>query len=143
MDKTRRHLLAGGSAALLATGLAGCGTILYPERKGQGSGRLDPAIVMLDGLGLLLFLIPGVIAFAVDFSNDTIYLPGRRADAGDVTEVRKTAALTKPELDRIWTEQYGEAAPFELSDVRRKRLDTGSDVAAELHASAQNGYAPA
>ena len=144
MDKTRRHLLTGASATLLAASLSGCGTLLYPERKGQGSGgRLDPSIVILDGIGLLLFLIPGIIAFAVDFGNDTIYLPSRRADADDVIKVRKTAELTKPELDRIWTEQYGEAAPFELSDVRRKRLESGSNVAAELHASARNGYAPA
>lgn len=144
MDKTRRHLLAGGSATLLAASLTGCGTLLYPERKGQGrGGRLDPSIVILDGIGLLLFLIPGLIAFAVDFSNDTIYLPGRRADADDVIKVRRTAALTKPEIDRIWQEQYGESAPFELSDVRRRNLDAGADVAVELHACAQNGYAPA
>ncbi|HKI75128.1 MAG TPA: polyribonucleotide nucleotidyltransferase [Pseudomonadales bacterium] len=61
---------------LLALCLTGCGTIMYPERKGQISGRIDPSIAVLDGLGLLLFLVPGVIAFAVDFSNGTIYLPG-------------------------------------------------------------------
>ena len=143
MDKMRRHLLAGGSATLLATSLSGCGTLLYPERKGQGSGRLDPSIVILDGIGLLLFLIPGIVAFAVDFGNDTIYLPRSRADASDVIEVTKTAELTKPELDRIWRKTYGETAPFELSQVRRRQLHEGTDVAAELHASAANNYAPA
>lgn len=54
---------------------AGCGTILYPERKGQPAGQLDPKVVALDAVGLLLFFIPGVIAFAVDFNNGTIYLP--------------------------------------------------------------------
>ncbi len=58
---------------------AGCGTILYPERKGQVKGRIDPGIAVLDGVGLLLFIVPGVIAFAVDFSNGTIYLPERRS----------------------------------------------------------------
>lgn len=52
-----------------------CGTILYPERRGQSSGRLDPKIVALDAVGLLAFFVPGVIAFAVDFNNGTIYLP--------------------------------------------------------------------
>ncbi len=56
--------------------LAGCGTIIHPERKGQKDGRIDPGIAVLDGIGLLFFIIPGVIAFAVDFSNGTIYLPG-------------------------------------------------------------------
>lgn len=55
--------------------LIACGTILHPERKGTISGRLDPAIVALDAIGLLFFFVPGVIAFAVDFTNGTIYLP--------------------------------------------------------------------
>lgn len=59
--------------------LTACGTILYPERKGQQSGRIDVGIAVLDGIGLLFFLIPGVIAYAVDFSTGTIYLPsGKR-----------------------------------------------------------------
>jgi hypothetical protein len=52
-----------------------CGTLLYPERKNQGQGKLDIGVVALNGIGLLFFLIPGVIAYAVDFNNDTIYLP--------------------------------------------------------------------
>ena len=31
--------------------------------------------MLLDAVGLLFFFVPGVIAFAVDFSNGTIYLP--------------------------------------------------------------------
>ena len=64
---------------LISTGLilnlTACGTILHPERKGQTSGRLDAGVVLLDAVGLLFFFVPGVIAFAVDFSNGTIYLP--------------------------------------------------------------------
>ena len=59
----------------LILNLTACGTILHPERKGQTSGRLDAGVVLLDALGLLFFFVPGVIAFAVDFSNGTIYLP--------------------------------------------------------------------
>lgn len=63
--------------ALGSLGLAtGCGTILYPERRYQPpGGRLDWGVVALDGIGLLLFFIPGVIAFAVDFTTGAIYLP--------------------------------------------------------------------
>lgn len=63
------------SAAIIFQTTA-CGTILHPERRGQRAGRIDPAVAILDGLGLLLFIIPGVIAFAVDFNNGAIYLPG-------------------------------------------------------------------
>ena len=70
---SRRNFLV---ATILSTCCsAGCGTIIYPERRGQTKGMLDPGVVLLDGLGLLLFLIPGVIAFAVDFSTGAIYLP--------------------------------------------------------------------
>jgi hypothetical protein len=62
----------------LLSQLVACGTILHPERKGQISGQLDPKIVFFDAVGLLFFLVPGVIAFAVDFTNGTIYLPGGR-----------------------------------------------------------------
>jgi hypothetical protein len=58
-----------------AVGIPGCGTIFYPERRGQPAGRLDWMIVALDGVGLLFFFVPGVIAFAVDFMTGAIYLP--------------------------------------------------------------------
>lgn len=66
--------------------VSACGTILHPERKGQRDGRIDAGVAVLDGIGLLFFIIPGVIAYAVDFSNGTIYLPGG-----------KRAALENPE----------------------------------------------
>jgi len=72
---SRRRFLC--SCVALAAGSAGCGTILHPERRGQPAGRLDWGIVALDAIGLFFFFIPGVIAFAVDFSNGTIYLPPR------------------------------------------------------------------
>ncbi|WP_437185319.1 polyribonucleotide nucleotidyltransferase [Planctomicrobium sp. SH668] len=53
----------------------GCGTVLHPERRGQRGGRIDWKIFALNGIGLLFFFIPGVIAFAVDFATGAIYLP--------------------------------------------------------------------
>ena len=58
----------------------GCGTLLYPERRGQSKGRIDPAVAVLDGVGCLLFLIPGLVAFIVDFSTGAIYLPHGKAE---------------------------------------------------------------
>jgi hypothetical protein len=60
----------------LVVQLTGCGWLLHPERRGQTSGRIDAGIAILDGVGLLLFLVPGVVAYAVDFVTGTIYLPG-------------------------------------------------------------------
>jgi hypothetical protein len=52
-----------------------CGTILYPERRGQPRGVIDPGILLLDAVGLIFFVIPGLVAFAVDFSTGAIYYP--------------------------------------------------------------------
>lgn len=73
---SRRTLLRRLLLLALAAGPAsGCGTILYPERRGQPGGPIDWKVFALDGIFLLLFVIPGVIAFAVDFSTGAIYLP--------------------------------------------------------------------
>ena len=71
-----KRLMAILLVGFIVLKLIGCGTILYPERKGQMNGKIDPTVVLLDAVGLLFFLIPGIIAFAIDFSNGSIYLPG-------------------------------------------------------------------
>jgi len=73
--------------------LTGCGTLLHPERKGQISGRIDPAIAALNGVGLLFFFVPGVIAFAVDFSNGTIYLPAGRSAANGQSDTQSEEVI--------------------------------------------------
>lgn len=85
---------------ILSLTLTACGTIMYPERKGQTGGRIDPGVAVLDGLGLLLFLVPGVVAFAVDFSNGAIYLPsGKRSHltANDI-QALKAGRLSSAKL---------------------------------------------
>jgi hypothetical protein len=65
-------------AVLLALSFAlplGCGTLLYRERVGQPRGKLDAFVVMLDSIALVYFVVPGLIAFAVDFATGAIYLP--------------------------------------------------------------------
>ncbi len=69
--------------------LLGCGTLIYPERRGNKGTKVDIQVAILDGLGLLLFIIPGVIAYAVDFSTGAIYLPG----AANTRANRKCALL--------------------------------------------------
>lgn len=66
-----------------------CGTILHPDREGQREGRLDVGVVLLDAVGLLFFIIPGIVAFAVDFSEGTIYLPPRGQDKVSSTGLRE------------------------------------------------------
>lgn len=81
-------------------GIAGCGTVLHPERKGQPAGPLNWEIVALDAIGLLFFFVPGVIAFAVDFHNGTIYLPpsqsGQKTDEGHKTPLVSVRVPDEP-----------------------------------------------
>jgi hypothetical protein len=79
---SRRDFFQISTAGSLSL-VAGCGTILYPERRYQPHGDVDLKVVALDTLGLLLFFIPGVIAFAVDFTTGAIYLPPNQGYGGD------------------------------------------------------------
>ena len=70
----RREFMAMVAAS--ATLSSGCGTIMHAERRNQPhSDQIDWKIAALDALGLLLFFVPGVVAFAVDFHTGAIYLP--------------------------------------------------------------------
>ncbi len=82
-----RRAVATMLIACLTLSLAGCGTLFYPERKGQLPGRIDPGVAIADGIGLLFFIVPGVIAYAIDFSNNTIYLPGEAGAGIDATHL--------------------------------------------------------
>jgi len=75
MGKTLVNPLRILICTVLMVQLMGCGTILYPERKGQKGSQIDAGVCILDGIGVLFYIIPGVIALAVDFYNGTIYLP--------------------------------------------------------------------
>ena len=91
MQRLTTKLVIGTLAASLLVQLTACGTILHPERKGQKGGQIDPAIAIFDGIGLLFFFLPGVISFAVDFSNGTIYLPGGRQSSLSDEELQRVA----------------------------------------------------
>jgi len=67
-----------------------CGYFLYPERRGQPKGEIDLPVLIMDCAGLLLFIIPGVAALAVDFSSGAIYLPNKKKGASlDVIRYRR------------------------------------------------------
>ena len=72
-----KHTLASlGLALTLLLPAPGCGTLMFSERQSQPhSDRLDPNILILDGIGLLFFVVPGLVAFGVDFYTGAVYLP--------------------------------------------------------------------
>lgn len=117
-------------AVLIVQTLA-CGTILYPERRGQTSGRYDTDIVLLDAAGLLLFIIPGVIAFAVDIFTGAIYLPpGEKSKVqerlGQLDKIEVDPARRDPEaIARIIAREAG----IEIDRIRIYEDATGCDNA--------------
>jgi len=105
-----------------------CGTILYPERRGQVSGRIDVGVAVLDGIGVLVFIIPGLIAFAVDFTTGAIYLPSGRflSNLRAIRESGKTivadSPLTQKNIEKILREQTGKNIDLDTEDLRVARL---------------------
>ena len=68
--------------------VASCGTLLYPERlRQEPSRKVHAPTIIMDSLWLFVFIIPGVVALAVDIANGTIYY----------SEAELRAALSDPE----------------------------------------------
>ena len=105
---------------------------MYPERKGQREGRLDPAIVILDAVGLIFFLIPGVIAFAVDFNNGCIYMSGGKHSnktINDIKVVRFNPRSTSPsDLTRLIEQNVGKKVEFTDKRMLAYGLDETKDA---------------
>jgi len=114
--------------------MAACGTLMYPQRRGQKEGHLDVVVVLLDGLGLFFFIIPGVIAYVIDFGDGTIYFPARdtRSVGGDLQPskiVRFDAKHYTPDSLRTMIEKET-GCPFDWQDARLRaiRLDGKSEM---------------
>ena len=118
--------------AVLIVQLAGCGTLMYPERRGQRAGRIDAGVAVLDGIGLLFFLIPGVIAYAVDFSNGTIYLPGTDRSSLDLKDIKQVKFDPKyypnAAIEKIIKEETGHVVKLTQDNMVISRLESIDDM---------------
>lgn len=121
--------------------LSACGYILHPERRGQTGGRIDVGIAVLDGIGLLFFLVPGIIAFAVDFSTGCIYLPGGYAAGPDADEIKvvhvNPAELNETTISRIIFRETGVSTAIDLNQALFCKLN-GSEEIPEKFAGLKN-----
>lgn len=120
-----RHIKRGivfSGLLIMILNLSACGYFLYPERKGQAGGRIDPAVLILDGAALLFGIIPGVVAFAVDFTNGTIYLPSGSSSVID----RHVSSVDKDKV-RLVIDEEGQAwleVPVGTSALQRENLQS-------------------
>ena len=123
-------------SAVLIVQLMGCGTIMYPERKGQKAGKIDAGVAILDGIGLLLFLVPGIIAFAVDFNNGTIYLPGTSRSSLDLEDLKQVKfdprESNAADIERIIKEQTGYTVKLDQSNMSITKLRSTDDLTGQF-----------
>jgi len=116
--------------------MAGCGAIFYPERRGQRSGRIDAGVAVLDGVGLLLFIIPGVIAFAVDFGTGAIYLPGTSRSSSGASNIRVVkfdpSHGADKDLEQIIKNETGKNVRFNDASLEVTRLKSRDDIKGKL-----------
>lgn len=114
--------------------ITACGTLMYLERRVQTSGRIDPAIAILDGVGVLLFVIPGLIAFAVDFATGAIYLPSERNKRGDFKDDQMLIVqvnpdeLTKQTIELILNKHTGHSISLDREKLRVYQLDDPESI---------------
>ena len=103
------------SAALFSQ-LTACGTLFYPDRRGQIDGRIDPAIIAFDAIGLLFYVIPGLIAFGVDFATGAIYLPDAKYSVAPEKlkdAVGEDGTVDKAKLKAILERETGRSLPLD------------------------------
>ncbi len=87
------------------------------SRPDHRQWRIDPGIVALDAIGLLFYIIPGLIAFGVDFATGAIYLPDNKRAEVDPGELNKAvnpdAASIARALKAIIQQATGHSLPLD------------------------------
>ncbi|MEJ2698501.1 MAG: hypothetical protein P8Z70_02400 [Desulfuromonadales bacterium] len=136
LKKFSRKLGAAFLVLSLTLSLTACGTILYPERRGQTSGKIDPGVAILDGVGLVVFIVPGLIAFGIDFTTGTIYLPHGKKTAeanGNLKTVHlKPGQRTPEKLGKIISKETGKTVNLARKDLKAYVVEPGRSAAESL-----------
>lgn len=118
----------------------GAHEVVVSKDKATG-GRIDVGVAVLDGLGLLLFIIPGVIAFAVDFATGTIYVPGGRHAAADqpndLVAVKADRKIDLPYLEQVLHDKAGVNAHLDSDSVKVIEMSSLDETKARLGAYSQ------
>ncbi|PRY65790.1 hypothetical protein B0H98_102322 [Vreelandella songnenensis] len=133
MQQTVRRWATGAVLGVSIVALSGCGTMFHPERKGQLSGQIDPVVAVANGVGLLFFIVPGVIAYAVDFSNGTIYLPSNNSASIDVLHL--DGELNVASLEKLLSDKAGQPVSLESELVKIEEMTNLEEALAMVRMS--------
>jgi hypothetical protein len=118
------RLITGALAISLFSQLAACGTLFYPDRRGQIEGKIDPVVTGLNAIGILFYVLPGLIAFAIDFTTGAIYLPdGKYAVAPEHLQdaIGADGKLDNSKLKAIILRETGKRLPLDHPNLRLQR----------------------
>jgi len=115
--RTHNRVIGGILAAALLTQLTACGTLFFPDRRGQIEGRIDPVVAGLNAIGILFYVLPGLIAFGIDFATGAIYLPAgqtAQVDPQDLKQVVDADGNIDPaKLKALIEVQTGHSLPLD------------------------------
>jgi hypothetical protein len=135
----RARKTVGSLVVLAIVFQTGCGTLMYPNRRGQTGGRIDGGVAVLDAIGLLFFILPGVVAFAVDFSQGTIYLPGGPRgpySRNGLKTIRFDPRRDGPkDIERLIRENTGIAVALDQRGMRAVELNSVDELPARFAAA--------
>ena len=104
----------------------------------QKAGTVDVGIALMDALWLIVFIVPRVVAFAVDFTTGAIYVPGGTKRSSGPGETRKIVVvrmnpteLREETIKEIVMKETG-LKELELKQAKIYRLDEKENVEQEL-----------
>ena len=144
------RVIGGVLAATLLTQLAACGTLFFPDRRGQIEGKVDPLVVGLDAIGILFYVIPGLIAFGAGLLLSSL-IPASRVEqraaeglkeqaAPLVDEAKQAAQQLREDLEPAAREAAGsvkESAAEAASHLKEQGTDTAQGLKAESQDAAR------
>jgi hypothetical protein len=115
--RTQTRVIGGLLVATLLTQLTACGTLFFPDRRGQIEGRIDPVVAGLNAIGILFYVLPGLIAFGIDFASGAIYLPNdqySQVDPEDLQNLVEADGTIDPlKLKALIERQTGHSLPLD------------------------------
>lgn len=115
--RLHNRVIGGLLVATLTTQLTACGTLFFPDRRGQIEGRIDPAVAAMNAIGVLFYVLPGLIAFAIDFATGAIYLPGGTTAQVNPEDLRNLVdadgQVDQARLKALILEQTGHNLPID------------------------------
>ena len=99
---------------------------------------------MLDALGLFVWFIPGVIAFAVDFSNGTIYLPSGSTvelTPEEIDAIHKDGEVDMPAMNHLIEHKLAQLGAPESASWQVRAVEDHTDMQAWMRMHTQPALA--